>query len=246
MTIPTDIPTTDFHDKRIALCNWLPRVEDLGVPVPETHGLTLDHETDGLPGWDTEEAVAIVNDLNGEAFARTDFKSAYDLHEGSYINAADPEAIDFTLSILISDQAMMQMPLGSQVYLREFLDLDWNHYARNTLHPEVRVFVRDGDVVCYHPRLEWEQDEAAGVVYSDQAENIIDDLWDDDIRPHAEAVAAEFEEDGIGYSVDFVITTDYDCYLTDMAVDALYERDGQYQNISAHPGDCAHDYENQI
>lgn len=244
MTIPDTIPTTDFHDKRIALANWFPRVQALDVPVPETHEVPLDHDTDGLPELDTDRAVDIVNSLGGKAFARTDFKSAYDLREGSYVHVATPQEVDRTLSILISSQAMMQMPLGGQVYLRDFVDLDWGYDALGTLHPEIRVFIRGGEIICYHPRLEWEENEDYRH-HLTATKHIIECLWDEKVREYANCVAKEFKHD-IGYSVDFVVTSDHDCYLTDMAVDALYERDGHYRNVSAHPDNCPHDYENQL
>jgi len=236
-------PRADFHDERIAMGYWFPKLQQANVRVPVTEPLPLDFDEDGSPEWDTEVAAEIVENLGAEAFVRTEFKSAQmHLEEGSHIHSAEADEIDRTLMELVSQQAMMQMPLGEKLYLREWLDLDWNSYARNSLHPEVRAFIRDGEVVCHHPRLEWDDDEAAGVVYSEQAEDLIERDWNDEIRPMAERVAEEFDGDG-WFSVDFVCTTDYEWYCTDMALDALYERDGEVRGISEHPGNCEHDVE---
>lgn len=241
-----DLPTADFHDARIQLGWWYEKLRDLDVRTPETQRLPLDKSSEGMPDWDSEYAAEVVENLGGKAFVRTDYKSAQlEVNEGSCIHAPTETAVDRTIAELLSQQAMMGMPVGEQLYLREWLDLNWNAYARESLHPEVRVFVRDGEVVCYHPRLDWERSEAAGVVYSDQAEDLIDTYWGDEIFPMAKRVAEEFESDG-WFSVDFVLTTDHEWYCTDMALDALYdasERGGGWSNISEHPGDCDWDLE---
>lgn len=236
-------PVAGFHDERIQLGYWYDILADIDVPTPETQPLPIDKNEDGLPEWDSQFAAEVVENLGGEAFVRADYKSAQMyLAEGSHIHEPTAEAVDRTVSELLLQQAMMQMPIGDQVYLREWLDLDWNTYGRETQHPEVRAFIRDGEVVCHHPRLEWRDSEAAGVVYEEQAQDIIDRHWNDEVRPLAERVAEAFEGEG-WFSVDFVFTTDYRWYCTDMAVDALHCRDEEWQNISEHPGDCEHDLE---
>lgn len=242
-----DCPTADFHDKRIALGWWFEKLRDLEVRTPETQPLPLDKSGEGMPEWDSELAAEIVENLGGEAFVRTDFKSAsHSLSAGSHIPATTPEAVDETIAELLAQQVMMGMPVTGRVYLREWLPLNWNVYARESMHPEVRAFVRDGEVVCHHPRLEWEGSEAAAVPYSEKARDLIDRDWNDEIRPMAERVAREFDGDG-WFSVDFVLTTGYEWYCTDMALDALYNRENRggdgWSNISAHPGDCENDLE---
>lgn len=236
-------PTASFHDKRIALGNWYEKFRDINVPTPQTQPLPLDHSGEGVPEWDTELAAEIVENLGGEAFIRSDLKSAsLALNEGSHIPNTNEEAIDETIAALLSQHLMMEIPLGEQLYLREWLPLNWNAYARETCHPEVRAFIRDGEVVCHHSRLEWRDAGDVPDSYVADAEDLIKRDWNDEIRPLAERVAEKFEGEG-WYSVDFVYTTNYRWYCTDMALDALYQRDGEWSGISAHPGDCEHDVE---
>lgn len=243
-----EIPTADFHNKETALGNWFELVEPLDVPTPETHKLELNHDVEGPPEWNTQEAISLVEQLGGEAFVRSDFKSAsHNLTEGSYIHEASEEATERTLTSLLSQHVMMQMPLGKNIYLREWLDLDWHGYARDTCHPEVRFFIRNGEVTCYHLRSDFRNQEHL----KDKARAFFDKTNSDyptlteTVHEYAQTVA-EAVSDEAWYSVDFVLTRDYDWYLTDMALNAVYERDGEYQNISAHPGDCKHDLEKRL
>jgi len=89
--------------------------------------------------------------------------------------------------------------------------------------------------------------------YRSEAHDIIELAWDDvsddknllwepqeSLKTYAERVAAEFS-DGM-WSVDFVCTTGGKWYLTDMALDAVYERDGELHGVSGHATDCEHDW----
>jgi len=250
-----NVPKADFHDGRIDMAHWYPKLKDIDVPTPETRELPLDYQDDGPPEWDTERACGIVGNLGGEAFVRSGYKSAQmGLNEGSHIHEATPESVDSTLTELVSQQVMMQMPLGKSLWLREWLDLDFCAYSRENLVPEVRVFVRNGEIVCHHPRLEGFKDHDD---HRDTAESYIEQGWEPiepaeyedretptGVKEYAERVATAF--DGC-WSVDFVMDRSGDWYCTDMALDALYNREDRggegWSNISEHPGDCPHDLE---
>jgi len=149
--------------------------------------------------------------------------------------------VDNTIAELISQHVMMQMPLGGQIYLREWLDLEWCLYSRHNLHPEVRIFIRDGEVVCHHPRNDWSDINGPESEFFDNAVDIIERAWDDTLQPYAKQVAEEFDDEW--YSVDFVLTTNGNWFCTDMAIDALYERDDEWHGISDHSTQCEHNIE---
>lgn len=238
MTEEPDCPTSSFHDERLDMAYWYPKIPD-SIPTPETYSVEWIREDGEPPQWDTGEVTDYLLDLNGEAFVRGGYKSAQIHGDGSHIRNPTDEEINRTLKELVSQHGMMQMPVGERLWLREHLDLNWCNYTRSTLHPEVRAFVRDGEVVCHHPRL----DGFNGYEnHREFAEDIIKGAWDSCLREHAETVADAF--DG-WWSVDFVCTTDGDWYCTDMALDAAYERDGEWRGISAHPEDCEYSIENQ-
>lgn len=241
-----DPPRLDFHDPRIDMAHWYPRLADLDVPTPASHRLEVERREDEPPTWDTEAARKIlVDELGGEAFARSGFKSAqHHLEAGSHLQSAELGAIDCTLKELVAQHGMMHMPIGEALWLREFLDLDYCPDRRGNFVPECRAFVRDGEVACYHPRLE-NFDRAPDGHYQ-RAVEYVEAAWtgehgDVALRTYAERVAAAFDD--AWWSVDFVRDRDGQWWCTDMALDGIYERDGELRSLSAHPGDCEQDCE---
>lgn len=250
-------PVASFFDERIDMAYWLPKIRELDVPVPESHPVPLEYQDEGPPEWDDEHAVEIVEDLGGEAFARSGYKSAQmHLDGGSHVRSADIGEVSGTLTELAAQHAMMEMPMGESLWLREYLDLNFCAYHRENLVPEVRAFIRDGEVVCHHPRLEGFDRAPDG--HREAAEELIDTAWpagpEDGLQdhgrlePYAQRVAQAFDGDG-WWSVDFVMERGGGWWLTDMALDALYsmERRGEegYTGISEHPGDCPNDVERE-
>lgn len=237
-----DPPTADFHDERLDLAWWYPKLVDIDAPTPETYALPVyESEKTNVPDWDSNVLDECLDKLDGEAFLRGGYKSAaHHIEEGSHIH----DDAEGTIQELLFQHVMMKMPIGESLWLREWLDLDWCHYSMDQCVPEVRVFIRDGEVVCYHPRL----DESIGhEQHLEEATEIIDSAWaegDGKIATYAEAVADTFNG---WWSVDFVLDTNGDWWCTDMALDALYDasdRGGDgWSGISAHPGDCEHDIE---
>jgi hypothetical protein len=53
---------------------------------------------------------------------------------------------------------MMQLPILGQIYVREWLDLEWDKYVMGDCHPEARFFIRDGEAVCWHLRTDFPDD----------------------------------------------------------------------------------------
>lgn len=247
------IPTADFHDERIDMAYWYPKLQQLDVPLPRTRALPLERDENGLPVWDTQTAKEIVEELGGEAFVRSGYKSAQLDMSGSHIPSPDEDLVELTIMELVGQHAMMQMPLGESLWLREYLDVEFCHYCRDNLVPEVRVFIRDGEIACHHPRLEGFDGQEH---HRELAVEYIDTAWppamEDDFRNHdgletyAQRVANVL--DG-WWSVDFVMDTWGDWWLTDMALDGLYERDGVWRNISEHAAGCENnlqeEYENE-
>lgn len=247
--IPQDAPTASFTDEQLQMQYWFPKLRDIDVPTPGSQPLPLTFEEGEPPTWDNQFAAEIVENLGGQAFARSDYKSAaVSIQDGSIINSHGREEVSRTLKELVAQHGMMQLPLGENIWLREQLDLDWCKYARETLHPECRAFVEDGEVLCYHPRLEGFRNHEG---HRESAESLIESAWPKEIehgyrdheglKTYAERVAQEF--DG-SWSVDFVMDRNGDWYCTDMALRALTDRSGQWAGLSEHPGDCEHDLEN--
>lgn len=247
-------PTASFFDDRLKLSHWLPRLATANVPVPKTEIIPfqIDEGRGGIPlTWETDTIVEQVEGLGGEAFIRSEYKSAHiDTEAGSHIATAEPEHIDTTLNELIFQHLMGELRTGRQLVLREWVDLDYCPDAFETLHPEIRYFVRDGQVRYSWPRMDTEAFER--VSDGEQLyQSVLDRIEDhrDTLDTYAECVAAAFEPTGIGWSVDFVISSDPDpeIFCIDMALDALYwsERKDGWHNISEHETGSKYNLEEQ-
>lgn len=255
---PEDIPQGSRTDERLRMSHWYPKLEEADVPVPKTHKANIDW-SDDKPDPDLDSVEMLVRSLGGEAFIRSDYKSAaHDLNAGSIIN--NVHEVENTVSELIFQHFMMSLPVGENVWVREKLDLNFCHYCQGDLHPEVRVFIRDGEVVCHHPRLSSDFDSGVRRRHRQEAIDAIDHAWDreyadyvpeeerrESLKTYAQRVADEFDGN---WSVDFVMDTTGDWYATDMALDGIYnleELDEEgWCSISEHPEDCQHDWENKL
>lgn len=241
-------PTASFFDERLQMIHWFPKLRKLDVPTPESQPIPWEKVEGELPTWDANVAAEFVENLGGEAFVRSDYKSAaMALNAGSHVHNHSQEAIDETVLELISQHVMMQIPIGKHMWLREWLDLDWCGYARETLHPECRAFIEDGEVLCYHPRLSGFD---AFADHHDSAVEAINSAWSKEsefprhhegLETYSKRVASEFEG---SWSVDFVMDRNGAWWCIDMALRALTDRSGEWANLSAHPEDCEHSLEN--
>jgi hypothetical protein len=237
-----ELPIVDFVDERLQMSHWYPKLSSLDVPTPNTYSVPVEKREGEPPKWDSNAVQNAVESLGGEAFVRSDYKSAsLGLDEGSHIGTNSTEAIDQCLKELVAQHSMMQLPLGQRFWLREWLSLNWDHYAPETLHPEIRVFIENGEVLCHHPRLQGFGRVESGDRRRSYAEDYIDQSWTNELEEYAERVANEFTG---SWSVDFVYTTDRDWYCTDMALRALTDRGGELHSLSEHNPSCEHNLEN--
>lgn len=247
-------PTASFFDDRLKLSHWFPRLEATDVPIPETVIIPfqIDEERDGIPlTWETSTLVKQVEALGGEAFIRSEYKSAHvNTEAGSHVGIPDPEHIDTTVNELIFQHLMGELRTGRNLVLREWVDLDYAPDNFETLHPEVRYFIRDGQINYSWPRMDKKafERESDGEQLYQNALNRIEDHHDT-LDTYAERVATAFADTDIGWSVDFVISPDpnAEIFCIDMALDALYwsERKDGWHNISEHETGSEYNLEEQ-
>lgn len=210
--------TASFSPPQMRLDVWHPRVAHTDVPTPDTKLLYIEETGDGLPNWDTDRAVSIVESFDGDAFVRSAFKSAmHDLENGSIIQSTHPDAIDRVLEELIAQHAMGGVPHGSLIAFREHLDLDFVTYTLGTMHPEIRFYIDHGQLKYYWPRINKNEFEHHNL-YDKALSQIRQGL--PELFGYVDTLLDVFDDSA--YAVDFVMTTDGDWYLTDLALDALY------------------------
>lgn len=275
----------DFHDNRLSMNYWWPRMESLDVPTPETELVGLDV----IRGDDTANLNPLISACDNidadEYFLRGDLKSADYLDEGGFLNSTNEEQVEYVVHNLLSSVLLSDMPTRS-IAVREQLNLDeWANSYGCPVSPEVRVFIDNGDVICYHLRadgseirlpketptedssdevdsFEETEEDLLSILEEDESDDdtsdederidemlsemraLIEDEWDEKIRPHAETVAEEFNQ--TGWSVDFLRTEDGEWYQSDMALYGLYYNEmtnNGWTSLSAHPPDCEHNLE---
>ena len=240
-----------YHDPRISIEYWWPRLAELDVPTPETELVPIEFTDEG-PRWETDALVEAVDSFESDhAFLRSDRKAANVITEAAYVHSATPEAVDNTAMRALLQMSDMDIP-PSSFAIREWLDLDTHAqcYAR-PVAPEVRVFVDEGDVLCHHLRptrddLDRSVDDPEAML--DDLREVVEADWET-VRPYAERVAKEFDDSG--WSVDFVRTEAGDWYCTDMALYGLYYYDmprGEscWKSVSYHESGCPHNLEEPL
>jgi len=227
--------------------HWWEQAKEIDVPQPETHFLNIDPPEEGQkPQYDISEAMHIVAKLGGEAFIKGGFRSA-ETARANHITEPSKQAINTTIQEFIDEMIMRQTPIGRGIYFREYLPLTWDKFTRADYHPEVRFFIRDGEVICHHLRTDLPDDplhEREDITRFFDPDHASFPKITQAVHEYAEQVAATFNDGW--WSVDFVLSTNYNWYLTDMAIDALQyiEKQDEWSNISNHQGDCKHDLEN--
>lgn len=263
----------EFFDERNQLSHWFPRLNSVDIPTIETEILELEDsggeelldEQDielmnilmtenpgvalaffGRPDFDTMQEFVEETD-SGQAFLRGDYKSATNLGSGSHIENPSKKTLAGTVMHQLQDRIMSSMPLFSPIAIRERLDLDFYPDGRPTLHPEVRFFIGDGEVLYHFPRVSKETFASAtdGVAHYQRVINAINDNVDQ-LYEWAHQAAQEFDDSS--WSLDFVMDTDGNWIATDMAVNGLYysEDKERWHNLSEHQEGSPYNLEEQL
>lgn len=211
-----------------SLLYWFPKVKNL-VPVPETVWVEIPENTWVVEWLDGGIPREFINKLKEKArgigyplFMRTDqFSGKHDYRDTCYVKSEDNLARNLFRLIEANECAdVVGLPVNA-IVLREFIELDWRFHAFSGLPiaTEVRYFIRNNDVQCWH--FYWPEDAIKFV------EEDID--WRSELRDMmAEAktdehihmrYAKKIARNVDGYwSVDFARAKNGKWYLIDMAI----------------------------
>lgn len=246
----------DFHDERISMLYWYPRIEDLDIPIPETEFFSLDGTDSTFEiqkgGLDMDQLLETmqnipVNDIQAKveslptekAHIRSDWKaSRLSGGEGRKITT-EPKVIHEQVMHLIDSMAMTGFPSRSLV-VREWVEVD--EIARSYdagICPEVRFIVDEGDVLGGF--VDIYEDDFDTSFTTEEAEAILAELESrleedyDQLESWAKLIAEELDD--TGWSVDFIQDESSNWHLTDMALYGLYwsEDKGKWHHISHIP-----------
>ncbi len=265
--------TVDFFDERNRLSHWFPRLETVDIPTIRTEILELKNSSGkefleeedldpvqivmtenpelvfgffGTPDFEAIEAFVEDTD-NEQAFLRSDYKSATNLGDANHIRAGSKQEVMMTVMHQLQDRIMAEMPPFTPLAVRERLDLNFNPDGHYTLHPEVRFFLADGEVLYHFPRVDEEAFARAsdGVAHYERVIDAIDSNIDQ-LYEWAYQAAQEF--DGASWSLDFVMDTDGDWVATDMALNGLYYSydKRRWHNLSEHDTGSPYNLEERV
>lgn len=231
---PIEIPDTLFVD--IERINIYEIAHEADEPIPDAE---MDAMAQCPARWSDEQIKQAADEIGYPAFIRTDTDSAKnDMKTGSKIRLDSLTEVHDTMDALIRATAHKggMGPRFNCVAVREWIDIDsdFEAFGGTPIGPEVRVFVRDGDVECHHFYWPFNDDnadfhnvdgvddiEAALAALEETTEQAMDDVL------HDAATHISTHLDGY-WSVDFALTTDGTWYVIDAA----------RGSDSWHPNDC--------
>jgi len=226
----------------MCLSYWFPKLFAAGLPVPTTHLLSMPPEAfrDVFRVFDGEQTVgdleafaAKVKDaadrLGYPCFLRTGQTSGkHDWENTCYIS--DPESIaQHIINIVEFSECVQLVGLDCSVWaVREFLPTKplgvCPRYGNMPLCREIRFFVADGEVKCWHPYWPLKALEQGGAdlaLYDELAATTYDGYAAAVSLAHKAARAIEG-----AWSVD-VLETERGWYVTDMAeAEKSYHEEG--------------------
>lgn len=190
---------------------WYPKVLEAGVRLPKT--VLVSRE------WEQEHGLKEpAGEIGFPLFLRSDFTSLKHSWEKSAL-VTQPEDLQEHASLIAMDSAFQGLPLNGWV-LRELLPLEtaFTAFRGMPVHKELRYFLKDGEVQCWHPY--WPEDAFEGQMIEGWREKLAE-LNRTDCDDHDRLAINVFKTAGAvpGYwSADFAKCKDGSWYLLDMAM----------------------------
>jgi len=212
---------------------WWPKVKDLDVLMPKT--LMVRHEgafkgklsyspIDGKPDQyflDMLEGVKkAAKEIGYPVFIRSDeLSNKHDWKDSCYVETEDQ--LYSHICNILEFTAMAFGPNFYGVAVREFLALNWrftSHWGKMPVAREFRMFVRDGELECWHPY--W----PPSAILEPSIENWYPVLKEMQTLTQVELEHVEDIAETVGkavggyWSVDVCQTNNGEWYMTDMAI----------------------------
>lgn len=247
-------PVQSFINKPTALPTWYSALTDTDVPMPATETVRLEETEDGAPEVPEEAFYEALEAVGGDAFLRGPFTAG--ASGAPHRAKSDAQKPTEAVSTLLLEHVMQRFPHEYLLHVREWLPLRHTDGRLEGTHPEVRFFVSDERVNCWHMRMDEMNTPGETQPPAVQAgqERVKED--GDELLSCAQTVALEMgkpenkwesfvtDHDPVSsWAVDFVQDRNGDWWLTDMAIDAIYDteeggRGGHgFTNTAAHPAD---------
>ena len=223
-----------MRDELSRLSYWFPRLEAAGIPVPRTILLDMPREAIGET-WDVldgsraprphleafaDQVADAARTVGLPAFLRTDHTSGKHDWQRTCRLVAPQQVLRHVMALIEYSHLvdMIGLPFDKWA-VREFLPTRPVGHCPNfgymPVVKEYRFFVRDGEVVCWHPYWSEGALRQGGVVF-DQGHDVDSLHALDDLAQLEKLASAAGEAVGGEWSVD-LLQTDRGWYVTDMA-----------------------------
>lgn len=233
-------------EERNSMLYWYPKIKGLKIPQPKTE-IIIANESEKKGYWEAdscrvdrfiEEIKKIIPDkFNLPVFIRTDiFSNKWFWEKSCFVD--DLDKLEKNLFEIISESRcadLMGLPFNA-IAVREYIPMKnifTSFYGNMPVNPEIRFFIKDGDIICWN----WYWIEEAierSREKPDNWKNLLqkerDSINEDEImqlKDYSSIVSEQFEG---AWSVDFCKAGDGRWILIDMAV----------AKDSWHPEDCPH------
>lgn len=242
-------------DPRIKVSYWYPQLPNT-VPTPETKIIpaeSLDKYSSKLALELTEEELkevlppelvetvrqAYIDLGTDKVHLRSDWKSSFFTDDGSVLRNTKTTHIATTIHQLRSALIMSKFPVDNLI-LREHLQLDPIYESKygETVHPEVRFIIEEGDVCTKFCGVYKSDFHGTTEEQSETILNTIQEKIDDDsqkLQTYAQAIADCFSDSS--WSLDFIQDSSGEWYCIDMAIYGVYwnNKESNWHNISYIP-----------
>lgn len=202
--LPDGVPlVAGFHHEYNRLSYYYPKLPD-SVRTPETEFFDVDASVGGTPEFGDHAIAHWMREQDyQQAFVRGDFASAkMNPREGGLIYEPVADVVRDTVACLFASLITQQRPIGGQIAVREWLDLDYcpRQNANHVHHNEVRYFIRDGEIeYCTDEIDKWEQKHRE----CDHTYSYVEDDLGDISFPDEQARSVADVFDDLAWSVDF-------------------------------------------
>lgn len=233
MRVPS-FSVVDLHSKKYRFDRYWDKLSDCDISVPNTIIINLEKNNNEYPECPTEEIIKFMedNEMNN-AFLRSGHKAAIDrFRDGSLISTRERSEIEKTYNSLMTQHMRNSVPHGNILVVREWLDLSYCLEPNHSHTFEIRYFIDDGNILYRTPKnYRYEIKCPNKFSYINDNFNSIEPP-----RGYIRKVAEEFKDSEYSWSVDAVLDSSGNWWITEMHINGVYynQKLNKWMNVCGH------------
>jgi hypothetical protein len=235
MNVPS-ISFIDLHDPEYKFDNYWDKLSKCDIPLPKTRIIKLESVDDSeYPECPIEQIMNFMNsDCITNAFIRTGYKAAVDrFRDGSLISTNNKHKIEQTYDSLMTQHIRNNIPHGNILVIRDWIDLSYCLEPNHSHTFEIRYFIEDGSILYRTPE---KYDEYR--TECPQKFDYVNDNFKYVNHPvsYVEKVADKFQDSDHSWSVDVVLDSSGNWWVTEMHINGVYYNNERkkWMNVCGH------------